>query len=303
MSLVKAIVLGAGGQLGAELVLELARRGHEVTALGRGQLDITDAPAVRQELLRQQPGWVINSAAYNQVDLAEKEPQAAMAVNGFAVHSLATGCREAGATLVHFSTDHVFDGTKTEPYTESDPPSPPSAYGLSKLAGEWYARIYCSKRYVFRIAGVFGPAGRYTRRGNFPELVIRKAHEGSPMKVVDDFFATPTYAPALASRVIDALEKEIPFGLYHLGGSVSISWYQWALKILDQTGLRAEIAPSNRREYKTAAVRPRHAGLSNARIEAAGIERMPPLDEALTDYLRRREKVKPPTGRPSHAGA
>ena len=98
---------------------------------------------------------------------------------------------------MHFSTDHVFDGDKGEPYMEEDAPNPPSAYAVSKLAGELYARASLEKLYVVRVAGVFGPAGRYTRRGNFPELVIRKAEEHSPLKVVKDFFATPTYAPAL----------------------------------------------------------------------------------------------------------
>ncbi len=290
----RGIVLGAGGQLGYELVAELRARGHDVIALGRDQLDITDPDRVARGVGQHSADWVINSAAYNKVDLAEKEPAEAMEVNGLAVRSLAVACREADATFVHFSTDHVFDGTKTEPYTEADPPSPPSTYAVSKVAGELYARICCDKRYLFRVAGVFGPAGRYTRHGNFPELILRKAREASPLKVVEDFFAVPTYAPALASRVIDVLEKKIPFGLYHIGGGVSISWYHWALKILDQTGLRAEIQPTNHREYKTTAQRPRHAGLSNAKIEAAGISPMPSLDDALTDYLRRREKVRPP---------
>ena len=291
----RALILGAGGQLGVELVSELSARGHDVIALGRKQLDITDPDRVARGIEQHAPDWVINSAAYNKVDLAEKEPQAAMAVNGLAVRSLAVGCREAKATFVHFSTDHVFDGTKTEPYTEADPPSPPSAYAVSKLAGELYVPIYCEKRYVFRVAGVFGPAGRFTRHGNFPELILRKVGEGSPLRVVEDVFAAPTYAPALASRVIDALEGQIPYGLYHIGGGVSISWYHWALKILDQTGLRAEIQATSHREYKTPARRPRHAALSNAKIEAAGITPMPSLDEALTEYLRRREKVHPPT--------
>jgi dTDP-4-dehydrorhamnose reductase len=291
----RAIVLGAGGQLGYELVAELRVRGHDVIALRREELDITNPDRVACGIEQRAPDWVINSAAYNKVDLAEKEPAVAMEVNGLAVRSLAAGCREAGATFVHFSTDHVFDGTKTEPYIEENLPSPPSAYAVSKLAGEFYARITCPKAYVFRVAGVFGPAGRYTRHGNFPELILRKAREASPLQVVEDFFAEPTYAPALASRVIDALEKQIPFGLYHVGGGVSISWYHWALKILDQTGLRAEIQPTNHREYKTPAQRPRHAGLSNAKIEAAGISPMPSLDDALTDYLRRREKVQPPS--------
>ena len=288
----RVFVLGAGGQLGVDLVSELRRRSHEVSAYGRRDLDITDASEIDREFAAHAPQWVINSAAYNLVDVAEKEPELAMRVNGLAVRSLARASQKAGATFVQFSTDHVFDGTQEEPYVETDPPTPPSAYGISKLAGELYAQAYCEKLYVVRVAGVFGPAGRTTSRGNFPELILRKARQDAPLRVVDDFFATPTYAPALAARSVDLLEREAPYGIYHLGGAVTISWYAWAMKVLDSAGLRVEIQPTNRREYVTAARRPRHAGLSNAKIEALGIPPMPTLDEALDDYLKQREKLR-----------
>ena len=289
----RALVLGAGGQLGAELVAELRRRGITVVGLSREELDITNREAIADVFQKHVPGWVLNCAAYNHVDLAEKEPETAMRINGVAVHSLAVACQWNSSVLMHFSTDHVFDGNKEEPYVEEDTPNPPSAYAVSKLAGEHYARAVLDKLYVVRVAGVFGPAGRYTRRGNFPELVIRKAEEGSPLKVVEDFFATPTYAPALASLCVDLLQRA-PFGTYHIGGGVKVSWYEYALKILSAAGLDADIQPSNHREYKTAARRPRNAELSNAKIEALGLEKMPSLEEALAEYVELRKKVKHP---------
>ena len=290
----RTLVLGAGGQLGTELVAELQRREHQVVGRGRQQLDITASAQVDQAFEQHRPEWVINSAAYNQVDLAEKEPEVAMQVNGLAVRLLAMASQRTGATFMHFSTDYVFDGAKTDPYTEEDLPNPASAYGVSKLAGELYAKVYCDKLFLVRVAGVFGPAGRYTKRSNFPELILRKAAEGSPLRVVEDSFATPTYAPALASRAIDLLEGARA-GLYHIGGGTTISWYDYALQILALAGLKADIEPSNYREYVTAARRPRHAALSNAKLESLGIAKMPPLEEALREYLERREAVPDPS--------
>jgi dTDP-4-dehydrorhamnose reductase len=194
---------------------------------------------------------------------------------------------------MHFSTDHVFDGTKGAPYVEEDAPNPPSSYAISKLAGEFYARALCESLYLVRVAGVFGPAGRYTRHSNFPELVLRRALEGAPLRVVDDFFATPTYAPALASRCIDLFERA-PHGVYHIGGGAAISWYRYALKILAVAGLQADIQPANRESYPTPARRPQQAALSNAKIERLGIAPMPSLEEALRDYMDRRERLTPP---------
>lgn len=283
----QAMILGAAGQLGVELSTELRRRDYRVLALDRKQLDITSPEAVDAVFSRHKPELVLNCAAYNFVDLAEKEPEAAMQVNGLAVRLLAMGAQRVGATFVHYSTDHVFAGDKGSPYVEEDPPAPPSAYGVSKLAGEYYARAYCEKVYVIRVAGVFGPAGRHTNRGNFPELVLKKAEEGSLLRVVDDFTSTPTYAPALATRSVDLTEKAEP-GLYHIGGGETISWYRYALKIVEVARRQAPIEPTSQGEYVTAARRPRLSSLSNSKMEAAGLDPMPPLSEALADYLKRR---------------
>ena len=283
----QAMILGAAGQLGVELSTELRRRDYRVLAFDRKQLDITSPEAVEAVFSRHKPALVFNCAAYNFVDLAEKEPEAAMRVNGLAVRLLSMGAQRVGATFVHYSTDHVFGGDKGSPYVEEDQPAPPSAYGVSKLAGEYYARAYCERVYVIRVAGVFGPAGRHTNRGNFPELVLKKADEGSLLRVVEDFTSTPTYAPALAARSIDLTEKAEP-GLYHIGGGETISWYRYALKIVEVAHRQAPIEPTDHGEYVTAARRPRHSSLSNGKMEAAGLDPMPPLSDALTDYLKRR---------------
>jgi dTDP-4-dehydrorhamnose reductase len=284
----KALILGARGQLGTELMRELERRGHTAAGLGRHDLDITRADLVEQAVRLHRPDCVINAAAYNQVDVAEREPLAAMLANGLAVRHMALACRDSGATLMHFSTDHVFDGLKTTPYTEEDQPNPVSAYGVSKLAGELYCRAYAERHYIVRTAGVFGPAGRNTNRGNFVELMLRKAAEGQVIRVVEDYFACPTYAPALAARSLDLLDRGAPYGTYHIGGGRLVSWYEWALMIFAEAGVRAEVLPTNDREYKTPARRPKHSLLANTRIEALGFDPMPKLEDALREYLKSR---------------
>ena len=266
---------------------ELGRRGRQAVGLGRHELDITRADLVEQAVRLHRPDWLINAAAYNQVDVAEKEPLAAMQANGLAARHMAAACRESGATLLHFSTDHVFDGRKSTPYTETDPPGPVSAYGVSKLAGELYAQAYLDRLYIVRTSGVFGPAGRGTNRGNFLELMLRMASEGRAIRVVEDFYASPTYAPWLAARSIDLLETA-PHGLYHIGGGSEVSWYQYALMVFAEAGLRAEVTPTNERDYPTPARRPKYSVLSNAKMEAAGVAPLPPLEQGIREYLAQR---------------
>ncbi len=286
-----AFVLGAGGQLGMEMVRELEGRGYEVLALARRDQNITVESELEALMERSRPRWTINCAAYNLVDQAESEPEKAMAVNGFAVRGLAQVCQRFGSTLLHYSTDHVFDGRSEQPYVEEDLPAAPSAYGISKLAGEHFARSYCDNAYIVRVAGVFGPGGVITRHGNFPELIYKRTSADEPLRIVNDYFSTPTYAPALASRSIDLLEKAAP-GLYHLGGGETISWYEWSRKIATTAVLSPDlITPIGHVDYPTPAKRPQYASLSNARTEALGIATMPSLDQAATEWLELRNKI------------
>jgi dTDP-4-dehydrorhamnose reductase len=283
----KAVVFGSGGQLGVELLRELRERNYEVTGFERAHLDITDPMKVEQALASIDPQFVFNAAAYNQVDVAETEPAAAYSVNALAVRNLALACRQVDAKLIHFSTDYVFDGTLGRSYIETDQTHPLGAYAVSKLAGELYAQAYLASPLILRTSGVFGPAGMHTNRGNFLELMLRLARERKPIRVVEDHFASPTYAPLLASRSIDLAEASHS-GVFHLGGGSAISWFAYAKLIFEAAGVTPELTPTDAREYRTVARRPQYSALENKRLSEVGIAPMPPLAEAIETYLKKR---------------
>src|SRR5438105_4966431 len=197
------VVFGSRGQLGVELVAEFTRRGYNVAGFDRASVDINDSHRVERTLAEADPALVLNAAAYNQVDVAESEPVPAFLANGLAVRNLAMACRQLDASFVHFSTDYVFDGAAGRAYTEEDDPHPLGAYGVSKLAGELYARAYLETPLVIRTSGVFGPGGLKTARGNFIETMLRLAATNRPIRVVEDHVASPTYSPLLAARTAD----------------------------------------------------------------------------------------------------
>jgi dTDP-4-dehydrorhamnose reductase len=294
--IVRAVVFGAAGQLGIELVRELKRRGCGVAGWDRSQVDITNAAAVERALAQYDAQVVFNSAAYNQVDVAEKEPQAALQVNALAVRNLALGCRQVDAQLVHFSTDYVFDGTAGRPYTEEDPTHPLGAYAVSKLAGELYAQAYLDRALIVRTSGVFGPGGLTTARGNFVELMLRLAGIAQPIRVVEDHVASPSYAPLLAARTIDLVERR-QSGIFHCGGGTPISWFDFARLIFKVRGLQPRLAATNEREYRTVARRPKFSALSNSKMDRLGVDPMPPLETALEMYFAERDR--PPLSAPA----
>ena len=283
------VVFGADGQLGVELVTVLQSRGYAVHPFNRASVDITNLPLLEQTLAPLEPRAVINAAAYNQVDVAEQEPQAAYAANGLGVRNLAVACRQMDTLLVHFSTDYVFDGTLGRAYTEEDRPRPLGAYAVSKLAGELYAQAYLENPLIIRTSGVFGPGALRTARGNFVELMLRLAQSGQPIRVVEDHVASPTYAPALAEKTVDLMEQP-ELGVFHVGGGTAISWYDFAAKIFAAAGVTPELRRTNEREYRTAARRPKYSALENARMAKAGVAPMPSIEEALAAYMRERVK-------------
>jgi dTDP-4-dehydrorhamnose reductase len=286
----RAAVFGCSGQLGVELVRELKSRGYEVSGWERAAVDISDGEKVERVLAAADPKIVFNAAAYNQVDIAEKEPQAAYVANAVGVRNLALACRQIDAQLIHYSTDYVFDGSATRPYSEEDPPHPLGAYAVSKLAGELYAQAYLDRPLIVRTCGVFGPAGLRTNRGNFVELMLRRGAAGQPIRVVEDHIGSPTYAPLLAARTIDLVEAG-QYGVFHVGGGTPLSWFNFAKLIFETAGVSPALQPTNDREYRTPARRPKYSALSNAKMERAGLAPMPPLGECVKTYLAVREKL------------
>ncbi len=289
----KVVIFGCRGQLGAELVTVFQARGYDVAGFDRAKVDISDAAQVANVFASVDPAIVINAAAYNQVDVAEKEPLPAMQANGLAVRNLAMACRQHDARLVHFSTDYVFDGNAGRAYTEEDAPRPLGAYAVSKLAGELYAQAYLDTPLIVRTSGVFGPGGLETARGNFIEAMLRLAASGQPIRVLSDHVASPTYSPYLAARTADLVDRNLT-GIFHIGGGQPISWFDYAAMIFRVAGLHPELKPTNEREFRSAARRPKYSALSNAKMERSGIEPLPPLETAVKLYMQERaRRVRP----------
>ncbi len=259
------LVTGAAGQLGAELVRALAPHG-EVTGTDRSQLDLADPSAIVATVRRLKPSLIVNAGAYTAVDLAEKEAALADAVNGVAPGVLAEEAKRAGAVLIHYSTDYVFDGMATTPYVEDAPTRPLSAYGRSKLAGERAVAASGAAAVVFRTSWVYGRRGR-----NFLVTMQRLAGEGRELRVVDDQTGAPNWcrelARATARVVAPGLSKLADRrGLYHLTARGSTTWYGFARAILaDRPSVR--IVPIATAEYPTPAHRPAWSVLDGARFE------------------------------------
>jgi dTDP-4-dehydrorhamnose reductase len=282
----KYAILGANGQLGRDLGPRLS---GEVVALTRERADLTRPETLRTTLAELRPDVVINCAAYNFVDKAESDAEAAFAVNAWGVRSLAQVCRDLGCVLVHFSSDYVFglDETRRTPYREDDPPGPVSVYGLSKLAGEYLVRTLCPRHFVIRTCGLYGVWGSGGKGGNFVETMLRVAGQGKPLRVVADQTCTPSYTVDVAAAAA-ALVGTGRYGLYHLTNSSSCSWHEFARAIFDLAGVRADLAPITSREYGAAARRPAYSVLAAPAYESLGLPPLRPWQEALAAYLQER---------------
>ena len=282
----KVMVIGAQGQLGSELVKTL--ESAALVALTHAEIEVTDPRSVRQAFERHQPEVVINTAAFHRVDDCEAQMERAFQVNAFALRELALACREFGAALVHFSTDYVFGGEKNEPYVETDRPGPLSVYGASKLAGEYLLAATLPQHYLVRTCGLYGLGGSRSKGGNFVETMLRRAAEGKPLRVVSDQVMTPTYTVDLARKLSQLIRTEA-FGLYHISGNGSCSWFEFARAIFDLAGVEADLSPISSEALGAPAPRPRYSVMRNQRLESLGLDDIPPWRESLQRYLVERE--------------
>ena len=268
------LVLGAAGQLGFELVRELAAVG-DVAALTRADVDLTDPDALRAAVRRAAPSVVINAAAYTAVDAAETDAARCHLVNAVAPAVLAEEAERSGAAIVHYSTDYVFDGTSDRPYTEADTPNPVGVYGATKLAGEHAVVAASTAHLIFRLSWVYGLRGR-----NFLRTMLRLARERDELRVVSDQQGAPTWSRLIAACTAQLLARAAHSpggvrdavarvgGLYHLGAAGATSWHGFAEAVLaadpdrDQQRCRVVRAVSTA-EYPTAARRPAYSVLSS----------------------------------------
>ncbi len=273
------VLIGAAGQLGHDLHRAY---GSRVIPLSHDDLELTDAAGMEKILAGLRPSLVINAAAYNLVDRAEDEPDRAYAVNALGPRNLARFCGQRDVPMLHVSSDYVFglDAARTTPYVETDRPGPLSAYGVSKLAGEYFVQTLCPRHYVVRTCGLYGSNGG----GNFVKTILRIARERSQLRVVDDQFCTPTASSDLARAIVDLVATE-KYGLYHATNSGNGSWYQFAREICRRAGISVEVAPITTAEFGARARRPAYSVLDCGKLHAAVGYALPAWEEALTAYI------------------
>jgi dTDP-4-dehydrorhamnose reductase len=269
-------VTGAGGMLGRDVVAAAARAGHEVVAVGREGLDVRAADAAARRLADERPDAVVNCAAYTDVDGAEADEAAALAVNAPAGFFAAVA--RAGAVLVHVSTDYVFDGRKRAPYVESDPPGPESAYGRTKLAGERAAAAAGGPHLVVRSSWLYGAGGR-----NFVETMLRLAGERDSVRVVDDQVGCPTSTADLATGLIGLLEAGAR-GTWHLAADGQCSWFAFAREIFAAAAVACTVEPTSSEALGRPAPRPAYSVLRSER----GAAPLPHWRAGLRRYLAER---------------
>jgi dTDP-4-dehydrorhamnose reductase len=277
----RVVVAGARGLLGAAIVREFSDT--DLHAFAHAQLDVTSEPRVAELLGAVRPDVVINCAAYNDVDRAEHEADAALRTNALGVLSLARAARDAGAIFVHYSTDFVFDGETDRPYVETDAPNPRSVYATSKLLGEWFAAD-AIRAYVLRVESLFGhPGSSAARRGSLGSMVDRIL-AGSEVPVFVDRTVSPTYTADVARATRALIDGGVSHGLYHCVNSGAITWFEVAEEAARLLGRTLNATSLTLASAKLMAPRPRYCALSPARLAAAGIV-MPTWNDALARYL------------------
>lgn len=279
-------VTGARGHLGAAIVAELSRD-HEVVALQRGDLDITDSRAVEARFARLTPSAIVNCAAYNDVDAAERDPRQALELNACALVGLTRAAERAGAALVHFGTDFVFDGAADRPYRETDAPRPLSAYGCTKLLGERLAEG-APRHYVLRVESIFGgPTAGVTARDGTLGMIARRLKAGDEVPVFTDRVVSPSFAPDIARAVRVLLETSAPSGLYHCVNRGAATWETIARQLASRLGVEPRLKLTTMAAVQMPARRPQYCALDPGKLAAIGVT-MPSLDDALQRWLAAR---------------
>ncbi|MDP2629856.1 MAG: dTDP-4-dehydrorhamnose reductase [Candidatus Uhrbacteria bacterium] len=280
----KLLVIGSNGQLGSELQ-ELLRDRTDVTSLfvDRNELDITDEAAVDTFFSEHKPEYCINAAAYTNVEGAETDEGMARAVNARGPEYIATACARTGTLLFHISTDFVFDGKKSVPYTEGDEPHPLGVYGQTKYEGDLAVQARCPKSFIIRTSWLYSTYGK-----NFVKTILRLCAERESLPVVADQYGSPTYARDLAAallQIIDICQEkkatDIPYGIYHYANDGEVTWFEFAYKIVEIAGLSCALQPIPSADFPSRVARPVYSALSSKKIQYTFGIGVPEWDESL----------------------
>ncbi len=274
----RVLITGAAGMLGRDVTEAAVAAGHDVVALGRAELDVTDRNETLAAIAAAAPQCVINCAAFTDVDGAEEQRDLAHAVNGDGAGHVAAAAAAAGAWLIHVSTDYVFDGHKRTPYLESDPTAPPSEYGRSKLAGERAVARHAPEAHTtVRSSWLFGAHGK-----SFPASILRLAGERDQLTVVDDQIGCPTFTGHLAAALVDLAGRR-PLGTLHVAGTGECSWFEFALEIVARSGHVCEVVRGTTAELGRPAPRPAYSVLTSERGDEA--PRLPEWRDGLDAFM------------------
>ena len=285
MSARRIAIVGSSGQLGSALRAAFADR--EVTAPSHAEVAIEDTAAL-EALLAAQPDVLINCAAFHNVDVCEREPERAFAINALAVDGAARACAQRGIAFATISTDYVFAGTLGRAYREDDAVGPRTAYGASKAAGEFLARRHDGRHYVVRTSGVFGTVGTSNKGYTLIERVLRQAEAGEPTRMVADMIFSPSYAPHVARAIAELIDAGA-YGTHHVTNAGAVSWYEFVRAAFAKAGHPgAPLEPVAYAELGNPTPRPMCSPLENTTFARAGLTPLPPWESALDDFLAAR---------------
>ena len=279
----KLLVTGAGGMLGRAVVERAIGLGHDVHGATRAEFDVTDAQAAQRVLREVCPAAVVHCAAYTDVDAAESHWSLAEAVNATAAGNVAAAANAVGARIVHVSTDYVFDGSKREPWVESDPVAPLGVYGDTKLAGEQLVAAANPAHAIVRTAWLFGSGGK-----NFVDTMLALGAARDEVSVVTDQIGCPTWTGHLAGALVELAERPQETGIHHVAGAGQCSWNELALEIFERAGLECRVLPATSDQFVRPAKRPAYSVLGSERRDPVVL---PPWGQGLAEYLATRVAV------------
>lgn len=283
----KILIIGCNGQLGYDMVLVCETKGHTVFGIDLPEIDISNHTSVKNTIKKITPDTIINCAAYTAVDECENNREAAYAVNAEGIANIAHTANSINASVVHFSTDYVFDGLKNSPYIETDITNPQSVYGKSKLEGEKQLSGITDKHFIFRIAWLYGNHGNNFVK-TIHNLASSKLKKNQPLKVVNDQFGTPTYTKNICSQILSVIRTD-NFGIYHCTNEGECTWFEFARYITKHLKLNVEIIPCATTEFPRPAPRPPNSVLENNRLKSLGLNCMPHWKEAFKAFI---EEIK-----------
>jgi dTDP-4-dehydrorhamnose reductase len=286
----RIVIVGGNGQVGSDLVRVLRDSHMDFVALSRSDVDITERLTLVDKLGQHNPDVIINCSVYHPVDDCETDPDRSFAVNAIAVRHLALAAKDLHASLVHLSSDFVFDGEQGRPYCEEDTVRPLSVFGVSKVAGEQLLRAVLPNHFIIRTSGLYGLTGSRVKRGNFVETMLRLGKQNGEIRVVNDLRMAQTSTQNLAKQVL-ALIHTKHYGTYHASDHGDYSWYEFAKRIFDYSGMNVAVTPVSWSDVPSVAPRPKYSVLENQGLKKLGLDQMQPIDTALQSYLKARQGI------------